>query len=331
MPKNANQKLKILYIKDYLERNSDETHNVTTAELIAHLDRNGISAERKSIYSDIALLQEYGVDVITTKGKQSGYYIASREFEVSELKLLVDAVASAKFLSERKAADIVKKLSSFCSKYEANSLKRSVYVLNRVGEHSERVFYNVDALHKAISENKNVSFVYHEWKLDYSSEEKVTLRPKRSGERYEVSPCTMMWDDEKYYLIAYEGEDLKSFRVDKMKSILLAEKEDGGTKYAPFDVENYRKETFNMFNGEEESVTLCFHNSLVGIVVDRFGKNQIIFKHDEDHFRVTVKANISPQFYAFLFAYSDKVRILSPDSVIEEYCRRVESVAKLYK
>ncbi len=329
MPKSVNQKLKLLFVKDYLERCSDEEHIVSTAEIISHLEANGISAERKSIYNDIATLMDYGVDIISVKGKRSGYYIASREFEISELKLLADAVVSAKFLSEKKADMLVKKLSSFCSKYEATHLKRSVFLPNRTNEQNEKMFYNVDALHRAISESKMVSFVYNEWKLDYSAKGCVKMLPRRNGERYTVSPCSMMWDDEKYYLIGYEGNELKSFRVDKMESIAVSEeKKDAGMP--EFDVEEYRKKTFSMFNGNEEAVTLVFENSLIGIVVDRFGKNLIISKLDDEYFKVTFRANISPQFYAFLFAYGDKVRIISPEWVAEKYADMARRVADRY-
>ena len=330
MPKSANQKLKLLYIKEYLERCSDEEHIVSTAELISYLEANGISAERKSIYNDIATLIDYGVDIIPVKGKQSGYYIASREFEISELKLFADAIVSAKFLSEKKADELVKKLASFCSKYDAVHLRRSVFLLNRTSEQNEKVFYNVDALHKAISEKRNISFIYNEWKLDYSAKGSVKMLPRRNGERYQISPRTMMWDDEKYYLIGYEDDELKSFRVDKMEKIELSE-ECNCNLPEEFNVEAYRKKTFNMFNGAEQRVTLRFDNSLIGIVVDRFGKNLMISKYDEKSFKVTVRANISPQFYAFLFAYADKVCILSPEWVAAEYADMAARVTTQYE
>ena len=140
MPRNPYQKLKLLYIKDYLERYSDEEHPVSVRELIAHLEKNGVSAERKSVYDDIECLRDFGLDIVNVKGKQNGYYLASREFEMPELKLLVDAVAAAKFLTEKKSDAIIKKIAAFAGEHRAGELRRVVYVPNRVRAHNERIF-----------------------------------------------------------------------------------------------------------------------------------------------------------------------------------------------
>ncbi|MBR5769700.1 MAG: WYL domain-containing protein, partial [Clostridia bacterium] len=214
MPKSSNQKLKLLYIKDYLERYSDEEHVVTVPELISYLDRNGISAERKSIYSDIEYLRDFGMDIVNVKGGQFGYYLASRDFEIPELKLLVDAVAAAKFLTEKKSDAIIKKIASLAGEYGAGELKRVVYVPNRVRTHNERIFYNVDAIHRAISENKMICFRYSEWTLDFGGASRVKRTLRRNGKNYAITPCELVWDDEYYYLIGYDAEEdlIKHFR-----------------------------------------------------------------------------------------------------------------------
>lgn len=333
MPRNPNQKLKLFYIKEYLERYSDEDHVVTVRELIEYLDRNGISAERKSIYDDIECLRDFEVDIVSVKGKQPGYYLASREFEMPELKLLVDAVAAAKFLTEKKSQSIIKKIASLAGEYRAGELKRVVYVPNRVRAHNEKIFYNVDAIHRAISENRMINFRYTEWTLDFSGVSRVRRTLRRNGKNYAITPCELVWDDEYYYLIGYDGEEgvIKNFRVDKMErpevSELPAEKNSVTER---FDVAKYMSSTFRMFNGPEEDVALLFDNSLIGLVVDRFGENCRVSKHDENSFELRVRAKISPQFFAFLFGCGDKVRVLSPESLKKEYSDRIKEVAALY-
>lgn len=333
MPRNPYQKLKLLYIKDYLERYSDEEHIVSVAELIDHLDKNGISAERKSIYDDIECLRDYGVDIVNVKGKRPGYYIASREFETPELKLLVDAVAAAKFLTEKKSQGIIKKIAAFAGEYRAGELKRVVYVPNRVRTHNERIFYNVDAIHDAISSGKMISFRYSEWKLDFGGTSRVKRTLRRNGKNYEITPCELVWDDEYYYLIGYDGEEdiIKNFRVDKMEQPCVSEKPaERSEKIAKFDVAKYMESTFRMFNGPEEDVALLFDNSLIGLVVDRFGENCRVSKHDESSFELRVRAKVSPQFFAFLFGCGSKVRILAPESLKKAYAENVKEVARLY-
>lgn len=333
MPRNPYQKLKLLYIKDYLERYSDEEHPVSVRELIAHLEKNGVSAERKSVYDDIECLRDFGLDVVSVKGKQSGYYLASREFEMPELKLLVDAVAAAKFLTEKKSDAIIKKIAAFAGEHRAGELRRVVYVPNRVRAHNERIFYSVDAIHNAISAGMMISFRYTEWKLDPGAGSRVRRALRRNGKNYEITPCELVWDDEYYYLIGYDGEEgiFKNFRVDKMDQPRVSEKPaEKNDAIAKFDVAKYMGSTFRMFNGPEEDVALLFDDSLIGLVVDRFGENCRVTKRGEGGFELRVRAKISPQFFAFLFACGDKVKVLAPRSLAEQYADNIKRVAELY-
>ena len=333
MPRNPYQKLKLLYIKDYLERYSDEEHPVSVQELIAYLNGNGVSAERKSIYDDIECLRDFGVDIINVKGRQPGYYIASRDFDLPELKLLVDAVSAAKFLTEKKSQTIIKKIASLAGEYRAGELKRVVYVPNRVRAHNERIFYNVDAIHSAISAGKMITFRYAEWRLDFGGASRVKRTLRRNGKNYEISPCELVWDDEYYYLIGYDASDdvIKNFRVDKMEQPRVSDKPaEKSDKIAKFDVAKYMESTFRMFNGPEENVALLFDNSLIGLVVDRFGEDCRVSKHGEDAFALRVRAKISPQFFAFLFGCGNKVKVLSPESLKKAYADSVKAVAELY-
>ena len=333
MPKNPYQKLKLLYIKDYLERYSDEEHPVSVHELIQYLDKNGVSAERKSIYDDIECLRDFGMDIVNVKGKQSGYYLVSRDFDLPELKLLVDAVAAAKFLTEKKSQGIIKKIASLAGEYRAGELKRVVYVPNRVRAHNERIFYNVDAIHSAISAGKTITFRYTEWKLDFGGASRVKRTFRRNGKNYEITPCELVWDDEYYYLIGYDAAEdiIKNFRVDKMEQPRVSDRPaDKSDKIAKFDVAKYMESTFRMFNGPEEDVALLFDNSLIGLVVDRFGDNCRVSKHDENSFELRVRAKISPQFFAFLFGCGSMVRVLAPESLKREYAEKIKEVADLY-
>lgn len=333
MPKNPYQKLKLLYVKDFLERRSDEEHPVSVRDIINYLDRNGISAERKSIYDDIEALRDFGMDIVNVKGKQPGYYLASREFEMPELKLLVDAVAAAKFLTDKKSQGIIKKIAAFAGEHQAGELKRVVYVPNRVRTHNERIFYSVDAIHSAISAGKMISFRYSEWKLDFGGASRVKRTLRRNGKNYEITPCELVWDDEYYYLIGYDGEEdiIKNFRVDKMEQPCVSEKPaEKSDKIAKFDVAKYMESTFRMFNGPEEDVALLFDNSLIGLVVDRFGENCRVSKHDEGSFELRVRAKVSPQFFAFLFGCGGKVKILAPESLKKAYAEKIKEVADLY-
>ncbi len=333
MPRNPYQKLKLLYIKEYLERFSDEDHVASVQDLIAYLDKNGISAERKSIYDDIECLRDFGMDIVNVKGKQSGYYLASREFDLPELKLLVDAVAAAKFLTEKKSQGIIKKIASLAGEYRAGELKRVVYVPNRVRAHNERIFYNVDAIHSAISAGRMINFRYAEWKPDFGGASRVKRTLRRNGKNYEITPCELVWDDEYYYLIGYDGADdvIKNFRVDKMEQPSVSDKpSEKSDKIAKFDVAKYMDSTFRMFNGPEENVLLLFDNSLIGLVVDRFGEDCRVSKHGEDAFELRVRAKISPQFFAFLFGCGSKVRVLAPESLKNAYSDMIKEVSALY-
>ena len=216
MAKSSNQKLKLLYIYDMLRSQSNEEHPVSTKALIEMLEQKGIRAERKSIYDDIEQLAEFGVDVIQIRSKvNGGYYLGSREFEVPELKLLVDAVQSSKFITEKKSRELIRKIEALTNKYEAKDLQRQVYVASRVKAENEGIYYNVDTIHKAIQDNVQISFLYLEWNTNKQ------LVPRKGGQRYVVSPWALIWQDENYYLAAYESEGIKHFRVDKMGQVEL--------------------------------------------------------------------------------------------------------------
>ncbi len=327
MPKSSNQKLKLLYLMKIFQEKTDEAHYLSVPELIAELGRYGIKAERKSIYDDIEALRFFGLDIESARSKTTGYYLASRTFELPELKLLVDSVQSSKFITHKKTLELIRKIESLCSVYEAQSLQRQVYVANRIKTMNESIYYNVDKIHSGIGDNQQISFKYFEYAV---TKEKVF---KKNGDRYIVSPFALTWDDENYYLIAYDSQAgmIKHYRVDKMTDILVTrEKRDGLEIFQNLDIALYSKKLFSMFSGEEVTVRIQFKNRLIGVVLDRFGRDVTIIQSGEDHFTISVDVAVSQQFLAWICSFGDEAKILSPDSVVEELKAHVRQVLAQY-
>lgn len=309
MAKSPNQKLKLLILKDFLLRRSDENHPVTIPQIIEELARYDIKAERKSIYDDLEALRLYGLDIIQSKGN---YYVGARNFQTPELKLLVDSIQSSKFITETKTLSLIKKLEELASIYDAQLLERQVFVRNRVKSMNESVYYNVDSISDAINQDRAISFEYFEFGIDKQR------RMRRGGELYEVSPFALMWDDENYYMLAWDAEAaaLKHYRVDKMLSITaLDRRRDGREAFAKVDMSAYAKKVFGMFTGEERPVRMRFAGHLAGAVIDRFGSDVMLIPDGDDAFTVTIELAVSPRFFAWLFGFGTEAEILGPDDV----------------
>lgn len=327
MSRNPNQKAKILYILDLLMKTSSEDHPVSTKDIVDMLSRNGVSAERKGIYNDIENLRLFGVDIILKREQPTGYYIGKRDFELAELKLLVDAVQSSKFITKRKSQDLIKKIENLTSSDNAAKLQRQVYVSNRIKNMNESIYYNVDALHQAISENSEITFKYNSWTIEKK------LEPRKNGVDYRVSPWELVWDDENYYLIAYDeaAEKLKYFRIDKMSKVaIIDEPRKGKALMDHFDPGDFAKKTFNMFEGAERVIRLRVANKLVGVMIDRFGTDSIFDNKTEDCFEMSVKVCCSHQFFGWLSSFGPDVRILAPSDVTEEYKSFLRSILEKY-
>lgn len=336
MAKNPRQKQKLLYLQKILLEKTDENHGLTVSELIDALDAYGITAERKSIYDDLRILENFGLDICAEKSRTVRYYIGERDFQVSELKLLVDAVQSSKFITEKKSFELIKKVESLASENEAKLLQNQVIISNRVKTANETIYYNVDRLHDAISKNRSVTFFYNEWKLKLGSVEKLTLERRRGGALYRVSPWALCWDDENYYLIAFDekSESIRHYRVDKMEKISVTESERKGREAVKkISIADYAKSTFSMFAGDTQEITLSVDKGLVGVIADRFGKNIFITSDDDNdnNFIVKVNVNISDQFFGWVFALGDKVKITAPENVCERFKLHTEKVARLYE
>ena len=298
MARSPYQKLKPLYIMNYLLQNSDEEHPVTIKQIVEYLGAQGISAERKSIYDDIEALRFYGLDIIhVDAGRFQGYYVAQRNFELPELKLLVDSVQSSKFITHKKTMTLIRKIEKLTSRYEARKLQRQVVVADRIKAMNESIYYNVDKLHSAIALNQQIIFRYFEWTVSKE------IRMKKNGENYHVSPWALTWDNENYYLIGYDmdAEIIKHFRVDKMLHIELTGQDRAGREeFSRFDLARYTKRTFGMFGGNEETVRIRFHNRFVGVVIDRFGKNVALRPDGENYFIARVEVAVSEQFFGWI-------------------------------
>ena len=325
MPKTENQKRKLLILKEYLERETDADHPASLHDLIACLERQGVSAERKSVYRDIAILKEHGCDIIDTKGRTAGYYMNAGTFDLAELKLLADAVLASKFLSEKKSSALLKKLGTLTSSYQAVELRRSTVVSGRVKSMNESVIYNVDELHHAIRTNRQIRFRYFEY-------DRAKERVYRGGVRT-ASPYALFWDDENYYLIAYTAEHgITHFRVDKMSEIRQTDAPRIQTEETrKLDLTRYGKQVFGMFSGTMQQVRMRFENSLAGVVIDRFGKEIMLIPDGPDHFICMAEVMVSPTFFGWVASFGTRVRLLSPENVVRSFRESCEAVLQQYE
>ena len=328
MAKSPNQKLKLLVLLRFLQRQSDEAHPVTLAEMIRELERWDISAERKSLYDDLETLRAFGADVVAVRGKRPGYYLGSREFELPELKLLVDSIQSSKFVTQRKTLALIRKLEGLCSLHDAQLLERQVFVRGRVKSMNESVYYNVDAISDAISRDRQLRFRYFEFTV---SKER---RYRRQGSWYVLSPFSLIWDNENYYLLAWDGAErrFKHFRVDKMTQISPTEQpREGNEAFRELDMSVYSQQVFGMFAGKPVPVRMRFAAHLAGAVIDRFGKDVMLIPEGTEAFTVMAEVAVSPQFFAWLFGFGAEAEILSPRAVREEAGRQAGQIAALYR
>ena len=298
---------------DYLQENTDQDHPVNVQTLIEYLAEKGIQAERKSIYDDISHLREYGMDIAQHRGRNGGYYVSQREFELSELKLLVDAVLSSRFLTTKQSVALVKKLAALSSTHEAELLRREIVLAGRVKQDNDSCFVNIDILYEAIAKNRQITFRYYDWGID--------LKKHFRTNNYTASPYALLWDDENYYLIANsQRHGLTHYRVDKMEDIQLSPDPRVYTKEASeFSPGAYSKEVFGMFRGQRQRVKLRFENSLAGVVVDRFGKDIMPIPDGKTHFTLTVNVLISPNFLGWVASFCGRAAIIFPQSAVEEY------------
>lgn len=307
--------MKALYIMDYLMRNTDEEHPAPMREIIAYLESSGISAERKSIYSDIEGLQLFGVDILSST---KGYYVVSRDFELPELKMLVDCVSASKFITEKKSEKLIKKIEGLASRHEAGKLQRQVYIADRIKAGNEDIYRSVDTLSEAINEKKKVSFRYFEYDVDKKR------KFRNGGNEYIVSPYSLTVSDENYYLISHypKHEDLTHFRVDRMSDIKITDEACENVENVMgegFSVGEYSRKLFSMYSGESSRVEILCENKVMNSVIDRFGKDVFVLKVDDEHFKAMVNVDLSPTFFAWIFTFGGKMKIAAPLEAKEKF------------
>ncbi|MBE5958980.1 MAG: WYL domain-containing protein [Lachnospiraceae bacterium] len=322
------KKQKILYLMKLFLTKTDEKHSLTMKQILEELEKVGIEAERKAIYNDIALLTDFGFDIVMKgEGRSRGYSLVSRDFDLAELKLLVDSVQCSKFITAKKSNELIKKIENLTSIYQAKMLHRQVYVANRNKTLNENIYYNVDAIHEAIAENVRVRFKYCNYNL------KKQLSARKDGKLYEVSPLALSWDDENYYLVAYDSEagKQKHYRVDKIKEIQLTDdKREGIELLKEFDVAVYAKKRFGMFDGEEQKIKLLCDNDYIGVIIDRFGKDVMPVVADDEHFTVVVDVALSQQFLGWIFGLGSGVKIIEPANVLEMVKKEINRLKEQY-
>ena len=325
--KGKNQKKKLFELNRILEEHTDSDHGLRMNEILTMLDNRGIDAERKSVLDDINVLQELGVDVGLEEGGRK-FRLFSREFELFEIKLLVDSIQTSKFLPQEKTDALVKKLMKLCSRHERHKLERQVIVANRAKNLNTRIHYSMDAIHEAIANDTQISFKY----FDYDINKKRIFRKK--GATYRLSPFAMIYTDDNYYLLAFDPEvkEIRPFRVDRMDGVsVLKAKRVGAEAFEKIDMSRYTNYTFSMFGGEVESVTLRFQNRLMNAVIDRFGADVVTRKVDGYHFEITVPVAVSDQFYGWVFGLGKKVRIVAPESVKEGMKKALADITQRYE
>ena len=329
MAKGLYQKCKLLYLMKIFNEQTDENHQLTLAQIQDMLREYDVEADRKTLYDDFEMLSHFGMDIVKEiSGGSHKYYLASRDFELAELKLLVDAVQSSKFITNKKSAEMIKKLENLTSIHEASKLQRQVITVGRVKTMNEKVFYNIDAIHEAISANKQITFKYF-----YIDEKKQRVF-KNDGTPYTVSPWTVLWEDENYYLVAFDqaAGKIKHYRVDKMLEVNIEKaKREGKEEFKNQNYAEYAKKYFSMFDGDDIDVKIEFSNSMAGVVIDRFG-NDVVFRpgSDDNHFTVTVNVAVSKQFYGWILSLGDGAKILEPASVVKEIKDELHQQMKKY-
>lgn len=325
MPKGLNSKFKFTYLMQIMLSKTDDEVGLTMPQIMAELEKYDVTAERKSIYADFQdMTDRFGIEIIKEQiGRETYYHVGSREFELAEVKLLIDAIQSSKFITQKKSRELINKIKGFVSENQAKQLQRQVYINDRVKAMNESVYYNVDDIHNAINENKKIRFKYYQWDVNKK------LVERHNGELIVVSPWSLTWNDENYYLVAFDDKDkkIKHYRVDKMMHIsVAAETREGEEEFKSIDMADYSKSTFGMYGGRKSNVKIRFANRMCGVFIDRFGKDVTIRKISDDESEINVNVNISPQFFGWVFGLGSDVRVVGPEVVVKE----MKAAAKIF-
>lgn len=335
MAKKGQTKLKLLYIKDYLEKYSDENHPVSAEALQTMLENKGIECERKSIYSDIQTLRDYGMEIFRVRAPENGYYLVSREFEEPQLRLLIDAVQAASFITEKKTKELIKKIASLCSEGTAKQLTKQVYIENRLKCSNEEIYYNIDVLNRAIRARRKVEFIYCK-RVVTDDARAVKVRERR----HVVSPYALIWSNDHYYLVCNNRkyDNLMHTRIDRMKKVEMLEERarpfsEVSQYKSYFDSADYVSKLFNMFSGSLKQLDFICDNSILEEILDRFGSGALITKSNEDneHFRMRIKIVVSEGLVSWIMQFGNKIEVIEPLSLREQVMERAKEILSVYE
>ena len=323
MSRGTNQKFKFTYLMQIMLAKTDDEHSLTMPQIMDELEKFDVTAERKSIYADFQdMTEKFGVEIIKEQiGRETYYHVGTREFELAEVKLLIDAIQSSKFITQTKSRELISKIKSFVSEHQAKQLQRQVYINDRVKTMNESVYYNVDDIHTAINQNRKIRFKYYKWDINKK------LVPRHNGDWFVVSPWALTWDDENYYMVAFDNLDhkIKHYRVDKMMRISIEEEQRNGKEaFKNFDMAEYSKATFGMYQGQKTKVKIRLANYMCGVFIDRFGKDISFRPIDDEHSELHVDVNVSPQFFGWIFSLGKDVKVVGPEEVVEELRAKTE-------
>ena len=328
MAAGVNQKLKMLYLQRILSEETDTEHGLSAQEIIRRLEDCGVNVDRRTLYKDLDELDRFGLEILREKvGRNMLYHLNTRSFELPELKLLVDSVQSAKFMTEKKSRQLIKKLESLASVHEARYLHRQVLISGRTKAMNESIYYNVDLLHEAVNRGRQIRFQYYRWNV----QKKMEFR--RDGAWYQVSPWCLMWDHENYYLVAFDSEDgkIKHYRVDKMVHLSVLDlPREGKEQFRQFDAAQYTRRLFGMFGGEVMRVTFEGKNEIIGVLFDRFGKEITVIPQGDDRFRASVEIAVSPNFLGWVFSLGDKLRVTGPEELVDRMREEAGRLSAMY-
>ena len=329
MEKTYNQKLKLLYLVKILEQYTDENNSLTIKKLINLLQDKEVSVERKTLYKDIELLQNYGYDIVVTKeGKENSYFLATRNFELAEVKMLIDVIQASKFLTAKKSHHLIAKLKTLVSRNEANKIQRQIYSYEANKYINETIYVNVDAIHNAIANNKVITYNYWQW--DSNKE----MKNRHNNKLYKVSPFALVWNDENYYLVAYDSNSnkIKNYRVDKMSNVQITNIDrNGHNRFKEENISSYSKKIFSMYGGKLEKITLQFTEKMIGVIVDRFGTEVKIHKLADNNYEANVEVMCSNHFLGWILSLGGGVKITNPENVKEQMRNLLEESLKIYK
>lgn len=328
MSRGTNQKFKLSYLSRIMLEKTDDEHSLTMPQIMTELEKYDVTAERKSVYQDFQDMEKLGIEIIKEQiGRETYYHVGAREFEIAEVKLLIDAIQSSKFITQTKSRELITKIKKFVSEYQARQLQRQVFINDRVKNMNESVYYNVDDIYTAINDNRKIKFKYYKWSI----EKKLVAR--HNGDWFVVSPWALTWDDENYYLVAYDDLDskIKHYRVDKMMRLSVeGDMREGKEIFKNFDMAAYSKATFGMYSGKKTRVHIQFPNNMCGVFIDRFGKEVSFRKVDEDNSSVAVDVAISPQFFGWIFSLGREVKVVGPDEVVDQMKIAADEFARNY-